>query len=92
MTRPTAQFVDASYVLALANARDQWHSLALRWQSALDAARRRLVITEYGLIEIGDGLSQRTARQDAVQIIQGFRASPDVEIIPASPALFDAGL
>jgi hypothetical protein len=50
-------FLDTAYINALVNTRDQWHEAASRWEGQLAVARRRLITTEFVLIEIADGLS-----------------------------------
>ena len=53
---PEPAFLEA-YVNALVNTRDQWHEAAIRWQRRLERERRRLVTTEFVLVEIADGLA-----------------------------------
>jgi predicted nucleic acid-binding protein len=64
----------------------------VRWRHHFSASRHQLIVTEYVLVEIGNGLSARRYRQLAATIIAGFRNSADVEFIPASPELLDAAL
>jgi predicted nucleic acid-binding protein len=84
--------VDTGYVLAQVNHRDQWHGPAARWRQYLSAVRHRLIVTEYVLVEIANGLSGRRYRQLAATIIAGFRNSADVEFVSASAELLDAAL
>jgi predicted nucleic acid-binding protein len=53
----TAIFLDTAYVNALINTRDQWHERAIHWEQKLAAERRKLLTTEFILIEIGDSLA-----------------------------------
>ena len=85
-------FLDTAYVNALVNTRDQWHDAAVQWQRKLSADKRRLVTTEFVLVEIADGLAAVRFRVQAVQVITTLQASPLVEIIPASSRLFTAAL
>ena len=85
-------FLDTAYVNALVNTRDQWHDAAVQWQRKLAADRRRLVTTEFVLVEIADGLAAVRFRIQAVQVIATLQASSLVEIIPASSRLFTAAL
>lgn len=85
-------FLDTAYVNALVNTRDQWHDAAVQWQRKLSAEKRRLVTTEFVLVEIADGLAAVRFRVQAVQVITTPQASPLVEIIPASSRLFTAAL
>lgn len=85
---PAPVFLDTAYVNALVNTRDQWHEAAVRWERKLAASRRRLVSTEFVLVEIADGLAAVRFRIQAVRVITALQMSPLVEIIPASSQLF----
>ena len=85
-------FLDTAYVNALINVRDQWHNAAVQWEERLAAERRRLVTTEFVLIEIADGLAAVRFRAQAVQVITALQASSLVDIIPASSQLFRTAL
>src|SRR3970040_2448924 len=54
---PPAIFLDTSYVNAPINTRDQWHPVAVEWERHLASARRKLLTTEFILVEIADGLA-----------------------------------
>jgi uncharacterized protein len=85
-------FLDTAYVYALLNTRDTWHAAAAAWERRLAATRRRLVTTEFVLVEVADGLAALRFRAHAVRAIETLRASPLVEAVPASAALFAAAL
>jgi len=68
-------FLDTAYVNALVNTRDQWHTTAVQWEERLAVERRRLVITEFVLVEIADGLAAIRFRAQAVQVIIALEAS-----------------
>jgi uncharacterized protein len=85
-------FLDTAYVNALVNVRDQWHNAAVQWEERLAVERRRLVTTEFVLVEIADGLAAVRFRAQAVQVITTLQASPLVDIIPASSQLFRTAL
>jgi len=89
---PEPVFLDTAYVNARVNTRDQWHEAAVWWERKLASERRRLVTTEFVLMEIADGLAAVRFRLRAVQVIAALQASPLVEIIPASSQLFTAAL
>lgn len=89
---PTAIFLDTAYVYALVNTRDEWHAAATTWECNLASDARRLVTTEFILIEIADGLAALKFRTQASQIIATLRASPFVEVVSASSDLFSAAL
>lgn len=84
-------FVDTSYLFASTNRADQWHPVAVRWRARLQAIRRRLITTEYVLIEFADGLADTKIRPQAVATIDTLRASDVVEIVPTE-GLFDQAL
>lgn len=89
---PEPLFLDTAYVNALINTRDQWHEAAVRWEQKLAVDRRRLMTTEFILVEIADGLAAVRFRVQAAQAIAALQASPLVEIIPASSKLFTSAL
>lgn len=78
-------FVDTSFVVALVNKNDQYHSLEL------DLAERftgqGLVTTDAVLLEIGNALS-RNFKRASVEIIEHFLTSDDVKVIHLHPSLF----
>jgi predicted nucleic acid-binding protein len=93
MTRDhTSVFLDTAYVNALVNTRDQWHAAAVQWEQKLAVDTRRLVTTEFVLVEIADGLAAVRFRTQATHIIATLQASPLIEIVPASSQLFTAAL
>jgi predicted nucleic acid-binding protein len=53
---------------------------------------KRLITTEFVLVEIADGLAAVRFRAQAVQVIATLKASPWVEIVSASSRLFNAAL
>lgn len=84
--------LDTAYVTALVNTRDQWHDAALRWERKLAVERRRLVATEFILVEIADALAAIRFRAQAIEIIATLRSNSFVEIVPVSTELFQAAL
>ena len=93
MTRDKAPaFLDTAYINALINTRDQWHAVAARWERGLARQRRRLITTEFVLTEIADSLAAVRFRDHAVRAIGALQTSDLVEIVPATSALFAAGL
>ncbi len=81
-------FLDTAYINALVNTRDQWHEASVRWEHKLATDRRRLVTTEFILVEIADGLAAVRFRIQAEKVIATLQASTLIEIIPASSQLF----
>ena len=84
-------FLDTAYVNALVKVRDQWHNAAVQWEERLAVERRRLVTTEFVLVEIADGLAAVRFRAQAVQVITTLKQVL-VDIIPASSQLFRTAL
>lgn len=82
-------FADTSYLLALVNAKDELHLLAV--DSTPDIAGR-IVTTAWVLTELVDALSRPPTRPLAVELVRKCEADPRVEIVPPSQQLFDAGL
>jgi predicted nucleic acid-binding protein len=78
-------FVDTSFVVALVNRNDQYHSLALDLSELFTG--RGLVTTDAILLEIGNALS-RNFKQESVEIIEHFLTSADVKVIHLHPTLF----
>jgi uncharacterized protein len=87
----TPIFLDTAYVNALINTRDQWHGRAVLWEQKLAAERRKLLTTEFILIEIGDSLATVQYRMEAVTAIGRLTSSSFVKIIPATSQLFNDG-
>jgi len=87
----TPIFLDTAYVNALINTRDQWHERAVRWERKLAVERRKLLTTEFILIEIGDGLATVKYRAEAADTISRLNSSSFVEVIPATSQLFNEG-
>jgi predicted nucleic acid-binding protein len=88
---PSPVFLDTAYVYALVNTRDEWHDAAVRWERRLAAEQRRLVTTEFVLVEIADGLAAVRFRAQAAAIA-AVQGSSLVQIVPASSQLFAAAL
>ena len=85
-------FLDTAYANALINTRDQWHERAVVWQERLAKERRPLLLTEFVLVEIADGLATVQFRKHAAQMINLLQENPFVEIVPLSSELFEEAL
>jgi len=83
---PSRIFVDTVFVIALINQRDQYH------QQASELADRfggyPLLTTDAVLLEIGNALA-RGYKQEAIEVIEQFLASDEVEIKRLTPYLFE---
>ena len=62
-------FLDTAYLNAIINTRDQWHSVAVKWEEKFSVERRQLITTEFVLLEMADGLAAVKFRQKAAQAI-----------------------
>lgn len=87
-----AIFVDTAYTYAILSPRDQWHTKAVEWQERIISEKRSLVITEFVLIEIADGLAAINYRQTASQTVHLFYENPLVKIVPTSSDLLHKAL
>ena len=78
-------FLDTSGLIAVVNTDDQWHAAAEAIWQELIASNAPLVTTSLVLIELGDGLSRIQQRQLALDLYDGLRDSPRVEIVSMTP-------
>ncbi len=81
-------FADAFALIAWLNPRDQDHA---RVTAYLDAFTRRLVTTEWVLMELADALSVPIARSTAVAFLRAVRADPFFDVIGYNEAVYQAG-
>ena len=79
-------FVDTFFVVALTNQHDTYHSQASRLADEYEG--RPLLTTDAVLLEIGNALARRF-KSEAIEIIDSFFSSPEVEIVRLSPELFE---
>lgn len=84
-------FVDTAGWLALANAHDALHPEARQTMRRLHREGRRLVTTEFALVEVGDALASSRTRSHAVEFIEGLRHWSTLEIAPATSYLLSQG-
>ena len=85
-------FLDTSYIFAIVNPNDQWHSLAKEWQGRIKSGKHRLLTTGFILVEVADGLSAIRYREAATRVIKSLCENVLVDIIPASSTLFEKAL
>lgn len=78
-------FVDTSFVIALINKSDQYHSRATQLAARFD--KRPLVTTDAVLLEIGNALA-RNFKAQSVQIIEHFVTSDEIQIVALNAELF----
>jgi uncharacterized protein len=83
-------FIDTSYILALANTRDKYHSLA---RDVSFRAKPPFLTTEAVLVEIGNALSGLKWRSIAIATLEDLRSDPvHIEVLPVDTALFERAL
>ena len=89
-------FLDTLFVVALINPRDQYHAKASELAAKYES--HPLLVTDAVLLEIGNGLARKLAqcrarlkknyKQEAIEVIEDFLDSEEVEIIRLTPELF----
>lgn len=85
---PNRIFIDTLFVIALINPRDQHHARAT--ELAAKYENRPFLVTDAVLLEIGNGLA-RNFKQEAIQVIESFFESEEVEVVHLTPELFERG-
>ena len=78
-------FLDTVFVVALINRRDQYHQQACELTDRFE--RHPLLTTDAVLLEIGNALA-RNYKEEAVEILEHFFTSDEVEIVHLTPQLF----
>jgi hypothetical protein len=85
----TKIFVDTWFFVALINKRDQYHQKALELSEEFENSP--LITTDAVFLEVGNALSSNY-KNEAVELMEYFLESDDVEVIRLSPDLFDEAL
>jgi predicted nucleic acid-binding protein len=78
--------IDTVFVVALINQRDAYHAKAI--QLADEYEGKSLLITDVVLLEIGNALA-RNFKQQAIQAIDDFLSSSEVELVRLNPSIFE---
>ncbi|MDX2041798.1 MAG: PIN domain-containing protein [Acidobacteriota bacterium] len=86
---PNKVFVDTAAWLSLFNLRDGSRPAAMKVMSQLRLQKRKLITSEFVILELADGLSKPPFRSNAFGYIEGIRKSEDIEIIPLSRDLLN---
>ncbi len=84
-----AAFADTSYYQALLNPKDNWHESA---RQVSIAYRGTVMTSEYVLCELGALMSYGHLRGLFIELVNGLKSAPYVEIIPGSHYTFEKGL
>ncbi len=85
-------FLDTALAIALANPKDQFHSVSLRLSETIAEKGHRLVTTSAVLLEIGNSLAKQRFRDACVRLMDSLQNDENVEIVSFSTSLFDAAL
>ena len=85
----TKIFADTWFFVALINKRDQYHQKALELSEEYE--NYPLITTDAVFLEVGNALSNNY-KNEAVELIESFLESDDVEVIRLNPDLFDEAL
>jgi hypothetical protein len=84
-------FVDTSAWIALLNINDTLHIRAEEVKIRLQEQRVRLITTNFVLIEVADALCKPSLRRKTIEFIDFLRQVRNLEIIPVSESLLQAG-
>jgi len=77
--------IDTSFVVALVNEKDQHHNRAVELADLFDGYP--LIISDAVLLEVGNALA-RNFKEQAVEVIEDFLTSEEVEVVSLDAALF----
>lgn len=82
-----ALFADTFFYLALLQDADPAHKQAL----AESRSNRRIVTTEFILLELGNACARAEDHSDFLALVEGMRASPRITIVPLDSELLNRG-
>jgi predicted nucleic acid-binding protein len=82
-------FADTFYYIAFLSPSDEAHERAREFTQSYSG---RIVTTEWVLTEFADGLAATSTRMRCAAFVDWLRNDVDVEVVPATSDLFDAGL
>ena len=83
---PNRIFIHTLFIIALINPRDQYHAKAT--EIAAKYENHLFLVSDAVLLEIGNGLA-RNYKEEAIEVIEGFFDSEEVEIVRLTPELFE---
>jgi predicted nucleic acid-binding protein len=83
------KFADTSFILALLNPNDQWHSLA---KSTAAELNEPVTTTQWVLVELGDALSVGRNRALFLSFLDRLSKEPQWEVVEATRGACDRGL
>jgi uncharacterized protein len=82
-------FADSFYFLALWNAKDRGHANALAFTRDYHEA---MLTTDWVVVELADALARPPNRERFLRLFRILQQQPELNIIPASRSLLQAGL
>src|SRR3990170_2034727 len=85
-------FLDTAYLLALADAVDELHVVASRWQAAVAKGAAGLLTTELVLIETVNALRKPAWRDVAVDLWRTLWRDPRVHVERITPELMERAM
>lgn len=88
MTRNNV-FLDTSFSIALAIAKDAFHERAIDLANQIERQETQVFTTQAVILEIGNALSKLKYRQAAVGIIQRLTNDPNISVISLTDELYD---
>ena len=84
-------FLDAAYLIALAQPGDEHHRKARQISGALNSNRTRIVTSRAVLLEVGNSLSKTRLRPVAISLLGMIEKTELVEIVPLTEDLVRDG-
>ncbi len=81
-------FADTAYFIALLNAKDSAHDLALHYARQ---SFQQISVTEFILLELADAFSRPPDRSDFLSMDRFARSNSSYSVIPASSELLQRG-
>ena len=84
----SAVFADTYFFLALLSGEEPARARAL----AESKVNRRVVTTEFILLELGNACARAEDHADFLALVEGMRASPRLTIVPLGSVLLNRGL
>ncbi|MGI9036026.1 MAG: type II toxin-antitoxin system VapC family toxin [Pyrinomonadaceae bacterium] len=84
-------FLDTSFSIATAVAKDQFHERAVNLANKIAADNTQIITTQPVILEIGNALSKLKYRRPAVGIIQRLDSDRNVSVISLNDELYAEG-
>lgn len=85
-------FLDTSFIIALSNVRDPFHSKARVLDKQLSEERVALILHSGILLEIGDGFAKPERRERGMQILQGILSDESYSVVDSTEELLQEAI